>query len=467
MKRLFAALAGSLAALLGWGAAPAHTTLSHPEWSRNAVIYEVNVRQYTPEGTFRAFSKHLPRLKELGADILWLMPVHPISEVNRKGELGSYYAVADYKKVNPEFGSMEDFKALVDSAHAAGIKVIIDWVPNHTGCDNPWVTQHPEYYKLDKDGKMYGPYDWTDVYQLDYSQRATRSAMLDAMTFWLTETGIDGFRCDVAGMVPVDFWNEARAAFDTAAGRPVFMLAEATEPELAEHAFDMVYNWPMKDLFSHIAAIAGLYSFGSEKPDFPAKNAADIDSLVASQAGAYPADSYMMNMTSNHDLNSWEGTEFERLGDFAPAFAAISYVLPGMPLIYTGQEAGLDRALEFFKKDIAPQWEPRNRYFEFYRNLNALKHRRPELAAGEKGGRFTALKTSSPNVVAFKRVLGRKATLIAANLGTEPARPFACDKCAASAVEGAVDAFSGEKPSEVNPELKPGEYILYTIDSDE
>jgi len=188
---------------------------------------------------------------------------------------------------------------------------------------------------------------------------------------------------------------------------------------------------------------------------------------VASQAGAYPADSYMMNMTSNHDLNSWEGTEFERLGDFAPAFAAISYVLPGMPLIYTGQEAGLDRALEFFKKDIAPQWEPRNRYFEFYRNLNALKHRRPELAAGEKGGRFVALKTSSPNVVAFKRVLGRKATLIAANLGTEPARPFACDKCAASAVEGAVDAFSGEKPAEVNPELKPGEYILYTIDSNE
>lgn len=341
MKRLFAALAGSLAALLGWGATPAHTTLSHPEWSRNAVIYEVNVRQYTPEGTFRAFSKHLPRLKELGADILWLMPVHPISEVNRKGELGSYYAVADYKKVNPEFGSMEDFKALVDSAHAAGMKVIIDWVPNHTGCDNPWVTQHPEYYKLDKDGKMYGPHDWTDVYQLDYSQRATRSAMLDAMTFWLTETGIDGFRCDVAGMVPVDFWNEARATFDTAAGRPVFMLAEATEPELAEHAFDMVYNWPMKDLFSHIAASAGRYSFGNGTPNFPAKNAADIDSLVASQTATYPADSYMMNMTSNHDLNSWEGTEFERLGDFAPAFAAISYILPGMPLIYTGQEAGL------------------------------------------------------------------------------------------------------------------------------
>lgn len=451
MKRLFAALAGSLAALVGWGAAPAHTTLSHPEWSRNAVIYEVNVRQYTPEGTFRAFSRHLPRLKELGADILWLMPIHPISEVNRKGELGSYYAVADYKKVNPEFGSMEDFKALVDSAHAAGIKVIIDWVPNHTGCDNPWVTQHPEYYKLDKDGKMYGPYDWTDVYQLDYSQRATRSAMLDAMTFWLTETGIDGFRCDVAGMVPVDFWNEARASFDTAAGRPVFMLAEATEPELAEHAFDMVYNWPMKDLFSHIAASAGRYSFGSGKPNFPAKNAADIDSLVASQAATYPADSYMMNMTSNHDLNSWEGTEFERLGNLQEAFAVLTYTLPGMPLIYTGQEAAFDRAFEFFEKDTPADWNARPEVAAFYKKLNTLKHNYKDLRAGD-GAKVERIATASPDVIAFRR----GDVMVVANLGAKEERLFK----KAPKVKGFADYFTGA-PAVLPKTLAPGAYLVF------
>lgn len=451
MKRLFAALAGSLAALVGWGATPAHTTLSHPEWSRNAVIYEVNVRQYTPEGTFRAFSRHLPRLKELGADILWLMPIHPISEVNRKGELGSYYAVADYKKVNPEFGSMEDFKALVDSAHAAGIKVIIDWVPNHTGCDNPWVTQHPEYYKLDKDGKMYGPYDWTDVYQLDYSQRATRSAMLDAMTFWLTETGIDGFRCDVAGMVPVDFWNEARAAFDTAAGRPVFMLAEATEPELAEHAFDMVYNWPMKDLFSHIAASAGRYSFGSGKPNFPAKNAADIDSLVASQAATYPADSYMMNMTSNHDLNSWEGTEFERLGNLQEAFAVLTYTLPGMPLIYTGQEAAFDRAFEFFEKDTPADWNARPEVAAFYKKLNTLKHNYKDLRAGD-GAKVERIATASPDVIAFRR----GDVMVVANLGAKEERLFK----KAPKVKGFADYFTGA-PAVLPKTLAPGAYLVF------
>lgn len=463
MKKIIAFLAGAAAIM----AACSHKAVvvpvdefPHADWSRNAVIYEVNTRQYSDSGNFAGVMQQLPRLKELGADILWFMPIHPISELNRKGELGSYYAVRDYKAVNPEFGTLDDFKATVDSAHALGMKVIIDWVPNHTGCDNAWVTEHPEYYKLNEDSLMYGPFDWTDVYQLDYSKPETRAAMLDAMKFWLTEAGIDGFRCDVAGMVPVDFWNEARPALDEAAGRPIFMLAEATEPELVEKAFDMDYNWPMKDLFSAIAATSGRYTFekDGEIKTFDEKHAADIDSLLQAQKAEYPADAYLMNMTSNHDLNSWEGTEFERLGAFAPAFAVLTYTLPGMPVIYTGQEAGLDRALEFFVKDNPPVWEPRNGYFEFYKTLNALRHNRSELAAGVRGAEPVMLEVASPDVLAFVREGADGLTYTAVNLGTEELPVFAGD---APAFDEAVDVFTGEAAT-VKNSLVPGEYQLIT-----
>lgn len=463
MKRLIP-VAAFVAALLGSCAhktAPApENEFPHADWSRNAVIYEVNTRQYSDSGNFAGVMEQLPRLKELGVDILWFMPIHPISELNRKGELGSYYAVRDYKAVNPEFGTFDDFKATVDSAHALGMKVIIDWVPNHTGCDNAWVTEHPEYYKLNEDSVMYGPFDWTDVYQLDYSKAGTRAAMTDAMQFWISEAGIDGFRCDVAGMVPVDFWNEARTALDSIAGRPIFMLAEAVEPELTEKAFDMDYNWPMKDLFSAIAATSGHYTFekDGEIKSFPEKHAADIDSLLHQQKAGYPADAYLMNMTSNHDLNSWEGTEFDRLGAFAPAFAVLTYTLPGMPVIYTGQETGLDRALEFFRKDAAPQWEPRNDYFTFYKTLNALKHSRSELAAGVRGAEPVMLGTSSPDVLAFVREGADGLTYTAVNLGTEELPVFAGE---VPVFDNATDVMTGA-PAELKTTLAPGEYQLIT-----
>ncbi len=221
--------------------AVAPTKVKHPCWSRNAVIYEVNLRQFTDEGTLQAFDKELPRLKELGVDLLWFMPVHPISEKNRKGTLGSYYAVRNYKEINPEFGNLEDFKNTVKKAHDLGMKVIIDWVPNHSGCDNAWVEQHPDWYVRNEKGEMYGPYDWTDVYKFDYSNPEMRAGMIDALKFWLTEAGIDGFRCDVAGEVPTDFWNEARPQL--AAVQPcLFMLAESAKPELHAEGFDMAYN---------------------------------------------------------------------------------------------------------------------------------------------------------------------------------------------------------------------------------
>lgn len=471
MKRILSLILGS-AALLTACTKPAPAPeaepargADHADWSRNAVIYEVNTRQYSDSGTFNAFAAELPRLKDLGVDILWFMPIHPISEVNRKGELGSYYAVRDYKAVNPEFGTFDDFKAVVDSAHAAGMKVIIDWVPNHTGCDNAWVTEHPDYYKRNEQGEMFGPFDWTDVYELDYANPETRAAMIDAMQYWVREAGIDGFRADVAGRVPVDFWNDARVAIQEAAGdRPVFMLAEATEPELVEKAFDMDYNWPMKDLFSEIAATAGQYTYakeGEQPRTFPVKYAAAIDSLLAVQAEQYPADSYMMNMTSNHDLNSWEGTEFERLGSLHKAFAVLSYTLPGMPLIYTGQETGMNRALEFFVKDNPPAFEPRNDYFTFYQRLNALKHNRAELAAGTAGGSLDRIDTGNPALYAFNRTLDGNTTYVVVNLSND-SQAIAPE--ALMQISG-TDAFTGET-AEARAEFGPGEYQVLTINAE-
>ena len=440
-----------------------YTSLIQPEWSRNAVIYEVNWRQITNEGTIEALGEQLPRLKDLGVDILWLMPIHPISELNRKGELGSYYAVRNYKDVNPELGNIDSFKAFVAKAHELGFKVIIDWVPNHTGCDNAWVAEHPEYYALNEEGKMYGPFDWTDTYKLDYSKPETRAAMTDALLFWVKEIGIDGFRCDVAGEVPTDFWNEVRPTLDAAKEGGVFMLAEASKPELQKEGFNMGYNWPMKDLFSEIAATAGQYTYANKETgeirQFPVKHAVAIDSLLAAQAQEYPKDSYLMNMITNHDLNSWEGTEFERLGNLQAAFAVLSYTLPGMPLIYTGQETGMNRAFEFFKKDTAPEFEPRNEYFTFYQKLNALKHSQPALKAGLEGGEMVRYATVSDDLYIFSRCKDEQPVIVMLNLGKDSAEvKYTAD--APKACDCLINYFTGEA-EEYPTTLAPGEYRIY------
>lgn len=457
MRLKLTAIIASLASLLGFAQEPAMTTVKHPDWSRNATIYEVNVRQSTPEGTFKAFEQQLPRLKDLGVDILWFMPIHPISELNRKGTLGSYYAVQNYKKVNPEFGTLADFKNLVDKAHSMGMKVIIDWVPNHTGCDNVWVSTHPEYFAKDKDGKMFGPFDWTDTYKLDYSNPAMREAMREALIYWLTVGGIDGFRCDVAGQVPVDFWDETRPVLQ-AVKPDLFMLAEASEPPLSFNGFDMSYNWPMKDLFSAIAATSGQYTYDDKK--FPASDATAIDALLARQAKEYAGDHYMMNMITNHDLNSWEGTEFERLGNLTRAMAVLTYTLPGMPLIYTGQETGLNRALEFFEKDMPPTWTPRNDYFEFYQKLNHLKHTHPALRAGSSGADMKRYPTASDDIYVFSRKDDGGATIyVFANLGKSDAEVKYTGEAPAKDIT-AVNFFTG-RTDEFPTTLSPGEYHIY------
>lgn len=435
------------------------TTVNHPEWSRNAVIYEVNLRQYSDSGNVTSFARELPRLKDLGVDILWMMPIHPISKKDRKGSLGSYYAVADYTAFNPEFGTVDQFKEMVKQAHDQGMKVILDWVPNHSGRDNKWVAEHPDWYEKDSLGNMVGVYDWTDVYCFDYSNPEMRKGMIDAMKYWLTDVDVDGFRCDVAGEVPTDFWDEARPQLE-AAKADVFMLAEASKPELQKNGFDMGYNWPMKDLFSAIAATSGQYTFKGEDgkvKQFPETHATAIKTLLDEQDQEYPKDTYLMNMVTNHDLNSWEGTEFDRLGNLTNAFAVLSYTLPGMPMLYTGQETGMNRAFQFFEKDKAPQWEPRNDYFTFYQNLNKLKHSQKALAAGLEGGELVAYSTDSPDLFIFSREKGDSKVVVLTNLGKEAAAVnFTGDK---PSVDGMKNYFTSEAAA-LPAQLNPGEYVV-------
>ena len=355
----------------------------HSDWSKDDVIYEVNIRQYTPEGSFKAFEKHLPRLKEMGVDILWLMPIHPIGEKNRKGSLGSYYSVKDYLAVNPEFGSKDDFRSLVAKAHDLGMFVILDWVANHTAWDNVWVENHSDWYVKDSSGNFISPFDWTDVIKLDYENEEMRRAMKDALIYWVEEENIDGYRCDVAAEVPTEFWNEASAELN--AVKPVFMLAEAELPEHHNEAFDMSYAWEMHHVMNETAK-------GN-------KNANDIHEVLQKNMARFPEGSYRMHFTSNHDENSWNGTVYERMGDAAKTFAVLTYVMPGMPLIYSGQEAALDKRLAFFEKDSI-DWSSLE-LLDFYTELNSIKEDHPALWNGTAGGSYERIPIQNGEEVLF------------------------------------------------------------------
>ncbi|MBL7966192.1 MAG: alpha-glucosidase C-terminal domain-containing protein [Prolixibacteraceae bacterium] len=380
---------------------PAHI----PEWTKNAVIYEVNIRQYTPEGTFKAFETHLPRLKELGVDVLWLMPVHPISEKNRKGSLGSYYSVKDYKAVNPEFGTMDDFKALVNKAHEMGFKVIIDWVANHTGWDNQWIVDHKDWYTQDSLGNVIPPNpDWSDIADLNFDSQPMRRAMIDAMDFWVRETNIDGFRCDVAWGVPQDFWEAATASLDSI--KQVYMLAEDEDhPGLLEKAFESNYAWKLHHIVNEVAQ--------------GKKTAADIQKYYTDSVSKYAPGSFPMQFITNHDENSWAGSEYERMGEAVKTLATLTFTIEGIPLIYSGQEAGLKKRLLFFEKDTI-NWSNLEMQ-KFYQSLVSLKKNNAALWNGVAGGPKKFVETSAPQqVMAFTREKDGNQVLAIFNLSAQP-----------------------------------------------
>lgn len=357
--------------------------LQHPEWAKDAVIYQLNTRQFTPVGSFRAAEKQLPRLQKLGVDIVWLMPINPIGEKNRKGTLGSPYSVSDYKAVNPEFGTPEDLKQFIASAHALGMHVILDWVANHTAWDHPWVTQHPDWYSRDWKGEFQPTpwWDWHDIINLDYSSPALRKEMTENLVYWVREYGVDGYRADVAGFVPLDFWTTARHEMEKV--KPVFLLAEWETRDMHYDAFDMTYAWSWFDAVSALS-----------------KGTAKLDKLFvyySHNESAWPRRSMRMTYTSNHDANAWEGTDIEKFGAALPAATVLSYTGEGMPLIYNGQEAGNPKRLAFFEKDpIVWRDHP---MAKLYADLARMRKANPALWNSEWGARMIKVPNSAPDVV--------------------------------------------------------------------
>lgn len=379
-----------------------------PEWAKKDVIYEVNIRQYTPEGTINAFSDHLPRLKAMGVDILWIMPVFPISETKKKGELGSYYAVSDFRAINPAFGTKEDMLNLIKKVHAYDMKIILDWVPNHTGWDHTWITTNPEFYKKDSLGNIIDPIDdkgnsmgWADVAALDYNMPEMRTAMISDLIYWVKEHNIDGYRMDIAFGPPHDFWKQFSDTIRQV--KPdIFLLAEAEDPaHMNEGWFNTGYGWSFHHLMNAIAKRE--------------KNVYDIAKWRQEQGSQFVLGT-LMNFTSNHDENSWNGTEYERMGLGTKSFAILSHTFDGIPLIYSGQEEPLERRLEFFKKDDIGFKNYANA--EFYAKLNKLKHDNEALWNDIYGGELVQIGESA-EIYAFKREKNGNKVVVLVNLSSQ------------------------------------------------
>lgn len=346
------------------------TDFKPAEWVHSTNIYEVNLRQYTAEGTFNAFATHLPRLKDMGVEIIWLMPITPISVKNRKGTLGSYYACSSFVNTNPEFGSIDEFKQLVEAIHKLGMKVIIDWVANHTGWDHEWTISHPDYYSKDSTGNFVPPVEsWEDVIHLNFYNQNLRLAMIDAMKFWVEECKIDGFRCDMAMLVPVDFWQQARTVLDQI--KKLFWLGEFDQwhQEIYASVFDVSYTWH----WMHTTEV-----FYQKD-----RRIVELDKALNSYQLKKPFQHIRSFFTSNHDENSWNGTEYEKYGKMAIPLAVFSCTWNGIPLIYSGQELPNTKRLQFFDKDEI-KWTANPELHQFYKTLLLLRKNHPALLAGHK-----------------------------------------------------------------------------------
>lgn len=406
---------------------PSYTPIQMADME-NAVIYEVNIRQYSESGTFKAFSKDIPELKKLGVKIIWVMPIFPISETKRKATggdfaylledeqernkmLGSYYAVSDFTKVNPEFGTINDFRELIKTAHDNGMYLILDWVPNHTGWDHTWLTTNPEYYTQNENGEVIDPinpdtgesWGWADVADLNYDNQNMRNEMIQDMLYWVEEEGVDGFRCDVASAVPLDFWENAISKLRSK--KSLFMLAEAEEPKLlkGDQLFDMAYGWERHHIFNEMAK-------GTEAVEL-------WDKILKKDSERFESDDILMNFVTNHDENSWNGTVRERMGEASELLTALSFLVPGMPLIYSGQEYDLDHRLLFFEKDQIPH--TKKTMWPLLEQLGQLKNLNPALHGGKNAGAYKKIHQENPNILSFKREKGGHTVTFLGNFSSE------------------------------------------------
>ncbi|MGV3696473.1 alpha-amylase family glycosyl hydrolase [Flavobacterium sp.] len=419
--------------------------VKHPDWSKNATIYEANIRQFTPEGTFKAFEAHLQRIKAMGIDIIWLMPIHPIGVEKRKGTLGSEYSVKDYYGINPEFGTKEDFKHLVDKIHSMGMYIIVDWVANHSSWDNPLAKEHPDWYTKTEEGNFQPTpwYDWDDVIDFDYEKPALRKYMTEALVYWVRDFNIDGYRCDTAGFLPTDFWDNARAEMD--AVKPVFMLAEWESRDLHKNAFDMTYSWTF---FEKMVAVT------RDK-----KSMAGLVEYMAHDVSTFPRDGYRMLFTDNHDMNSWNKNMDYNFGDGLEASMVLCGTVNGMPLVYGGQEAGLNRSLKFFDKDLI-DWS-KMPYEGLFKKLFDLKHKNKALWNGKQGGVMVRIYNDKmEQVISFSRSKDKDKVINVTNYSDKPVTV----KLNAAYQKGDyTELFSGKKITLKGDdvfEMKPWEYLV-------
>jgi glycosidase len=371
----------------------------HPKWSYSANIYEINLRQYTPEGTFGAFLKHLPRLKDMGIKILWFMPVTPISLLGRLGSLGSYYAVKNYTETNQEYGTLDDFKNLVNEAHKLDFKVIIDWVANHSGNDNIWITEYPEFYCYDTNHQIIHPDGWADVSKLNYDIPELRKTMIEAMKFWIEECNIDGYRCDMAHLVPLDFWVEAKKVL-CQIKEDLFWLGECEEPDYHE-VFDATYTWR--------------WMHASEEFYHGRMNVQSLLTVLYKSVTEFPCIGFRAYFTSNHDENSWNGTEYEKYGDAAKLMAVFCCTWNGIPMIYSGQETANKKRLKFFDKDPI-EWDGKFELHDFYKTLLIVHSSNEALRAGDPDILTKIVShPDDPQIFSYLRKNGNHQVLVALN----------------------------------------------------
>jgi len=410
----------------------------------SATIYEVNIRQHTKEGTLNAFAKDLPRLKELGIQVLWIMPVQPIGIKNRKEPLGSYYSIRDYRTVNPEFGTEDDFRNLVNQAHDLGMFVILDWVPNHTAWDHPWITEHPDYYARDEKGNILHEADWSDIALLNHLNPNTRAAMIEDMKSWVTRFDIDGFRCDHAGHeIPLYFWEEVRTALDPV--KRLFYLAEWDGARM-HLTFDATYAWPLLGL--------------TDKAGRGEANANDLARWIADDAKEYGHRPYRLTMITNHDENSWHGTEFERLGDGVRTYATFIFTAYGIPMMYSGQDAGLNKRLKFFEKDSI-DWSDPQKFFPFYQQLVKIHADNKALWGGAEGAMAVRINDDDPAVLAYRRTRDANDVIVVLNLS---AKPQTLRLKEAGAAGSYTDQFTGKAftlSTDKPLALEPWQYLVF------
>ncbi len=450
-------LLAAFSAIVLWAAAAAAQTpmanadwqprdyveLQNPEWSRDAVLYQINTRQFTAQGTFAAAQRELPRLKKLGVDVLWLMPIHPIGEKNRKGTLGSPYSIRDYYGVNPEFGTKDDFRAFIDAAHSQGFKVILDLVANHTAWDHPLAREHPGWYEKTWDGRFRPTpwWDWSDIIDLDWSQPGVRAHIGGAMEYWVREFGVDGYRADVAGYVPVDFWETMRRRLTDI--RPVFMLGEVQEVAWHRAAFDATYAWDWHNTAKNVAQGKG--------------DATSFYGYYAENESLWPRAAMRMTYIENHDSNAWEGTMRENFGPALEAMTALSFTGEGLPLVHNGMEACNAKRLEFFEKD-AIDWSQGTdcSYGDLIRDLIVFRRDNPALANGLAGARMHKVETDNPQqVLAWVRMEtapGGNKVAGFFNMSGKPARLVLNNGLAA----GTYREFGADRPAT----LSKGEAIM-------